>query len=133
LMPGGRLGISTFTPTVSEGLAWFGELVRNALLIPTRSEETIEFDQPDQLQQALAAAEFTDIGIREESFTVWVPSADHFWEWMWSIAIRGLLEQLGGSTAESVRRATETHLDQELGPPPYCFDAGALLTRTVRA
>ena len=133
LVPGGRLGISTFSPTVSEGLAWFGELVRNALLLPTQDGETIEFDQPDQLQRALAGAGFTDIEIREESFTVSIPSADHFWEWMWSIAIRGLLEQLDGSTAESVRRATANHLDRELGPPPYRFDATALLTRTVKA
>lgn len=131
LIPGGRLGISTFSPNVSDSLAWFGELVRNALRLPAPSEEAIAFDQPDQLHRVLEAAGFRSIEIREERFTVSVPTADHFWEWMWSIAIRAMLEQLDESTAESVRRATETHLDRELGPPPYSFDATALLTRAA--
>jgi O-methyltransferase/aklanonic acid methyltransferase len=132
LVSGGRLGISTFAPAVSEGLAWFSELLRNALHLPDRAEETIQFDQPDQLSQALAEAGFTDIEVQEERFTISVPSAGDFWEWMWSIAIRGLLERLDEPTAESVRRATETHLNRELGPPPYHFTADALLTRTVK-
>ena len=117
LAPRGRLGISTFTPIVSEGLAWFGELVRDALQMPSQGQKTVQFDDPDQLQQALAAAGFTDVGIRRESFRVSVPSADHFWEWMWSIGIRGLLEQLDQSTADSLRIAAETHLDEELVTP----------------
>ncbi len=133
LTPGGRLGISTFTPVVSEGLAWFGELVRDALHMPRQGQETIQFDQPDQLQQALAAAGFTDAEIQGASFEVSVPSADHFWEWMWSVGIRGLLEQLDQSTADSVRIAAETCLDRELGPPPYDFAADAWLTRAVKA
>ncbi len=133
LTPGGRLGISTFTPIASEGLAWFGELVRDALQMPGRAEETIQFDQPDQLRDALTAARFTDIEIRRAGFTVSVPSADHFWEWMWSVGIRGLLERLDESTAESVYEAAATHLDREVGQPPYEFDADAWLTRAIRA
>ncbi|MDJ0954989.1 MAG: methyltransferase domain-containing protein [Acidimicrobiia bacterium] len=132
LTPGGRLGISTFTPMVSEGLAWFGELVRDALGMPSRGDETIQFDQPDQLKDALNAAGFSDIEIQRQSCKVSVLGADHFWEWMWSIGIRGMLEHLDESTAGSVRRAAATHLDNELGPPPYSFDADSWLTRAVR-
>lgn len=132
LTPGGRLGISTFTPAVSESLAWFGELLENALHRPGRGEESNQFDEPDQLQEALSAAGFTEIEVQQERYAVSVASADHFWEWMWSIGIRGLLEQLDEQTTESVRRDTESHLYRELGSPPFHFNAEALLTRAVK-
>ncbi len=132
LIPGGRLATSTFTPKAAEGLAWFSELVRDALGMPVQAEESTQFDQPEQLQHALGAAGFADIEVRRQSFEVSVSSTDHFWEWMWSIGMRGLLEQLDEATADSVRKAAEVHLNAELGEPPYYFDADAWLTRAVR-
>ncbi len=132
VVPGGRLGVSTFTPAVADGLAWFVELLRDSLELPAPRRDTVQFDEPEQLDRALTSAGFTSVNVQEESFAVLVPSFDHFWEWMWSTGVRGLLEQLDEPATNLVRQAAEAHLDQELGSPPYHFTADTLLTRAVK-
>lgn len=120
LKPGGKLAISTWSAT--EDQRW-REVDR---FIPQRPKPNMRlhqqklFDNPADLEAALAEAGFRDIRVSEEQTELHYRDADEWLASKWSLGARAVLEQMPPeqyATAEAAARRELAAMQQPAGIP----------------
>lgn len=135
LRPGGRLGVSTFTPALHEWLAWFNELARQALGLPADYGPVAgsKFDVAAELYELLSTGGFGDIAVEESPCQIVLGSPEEFWAWTWSAGLRALLESMDTGQRQRVKVAAFERLAGLPGAPLIRIPADALLVRATKA
>jgi ubiquinone/menaquinone biosynthesis C-methylase UbiE len=128
LRAGGTLAVSTFTKEGSVSIDRVWERISEYIERPPPGLE-VQFDEPVQLHEALAAAGFVDIEVEESPLEVVMPTFQDWWAWLWSMEFRDALERMDAQTLNRFRTSAERDLGQGPGGPGITFRMDAMLTR----
>lgn len=124
LAPDGRLGISTWSPEVSDAekarWGWFDELVKTytsrrsgAATQPTSplsASATNMLDAPESLAEGCRQAGFRDVSVESETATFAYRSPEDWWQARWSIFFRAALEALPPDALADLEAKSLAHL-----------------------
>jgi ubiquinone/menaquinone biosynthesis C-methylase UbiE len=128
LHAGGTLAVSTFTKEGSISIDRVWQRISAYIDRPPPGLD-VQFDEPGQLQDALAAAGFVDIDVEESSLEVVMPTFEDWWAWLWSMEFRDALERMDAQTLDRFRSSAARDIEQGPGGPGTAFRMDALLTR----
>ena len=128
LRPGGTLAVSTFTSEGSDSIDRVWERISEYIERPPPGLE-VQFDEPGQLHEVLAAAGFVGIEVEESPLEVVMPTFEDWWAWLWSMEFRDALERMDAQTLNRFRTSAAMDLGDGPGAPAIAFRMDALLTR----
>lgn len=100
LRPGGRIALTTWDRSLDEQWKWFEELLEAHLPPEAETEQTPEpdslpspeFDTPEELDEVMKAAGFTDVHVVSENVEFTYASEEVWWSSLWSHGMREELE-----------------------------------------
>ncbi len=124
----GRLAISTFAREGSASVASVWEDLSPFVTPPPQTDNHLDFDEPEQLHEALDTAGFTDIVVEESPFELMLPDFDAWWAWLRTMEFHIELERLDEETRERLRESARARLMTRPGAPEIRIQMDALLS-----
>jgi ubiquinone/menaquinone biosynthesis C-methylase UbiE len=106
LRPGGRIALTTWDRSLDEQWKWFEELLEAHLPPEAETEQTPEpdslpspeFDTPEELEEVMKTAGFTDVHVVSETVEFAYASEEVWWSSLWSHGMREELEAVEEAT-----------------------------------
>lgn len=123
LRPGGRLGVSTWQLTQADDLG--AVLAQQGLL--DVNQEVMRFSVADELQRALAAADFTAVRVRPDTVAFRYDDLAAYWQNARGTGIRRWLDRLDDAQHEQVRAALAERVQSRQQADGLHLPATALL------
>lgn len=111
LTPAGRIGVSAWENLVDRRWLWEGELMQEfAHEVPQELLEAVgrmsqRFNEVGTLSYELEGAGFVDVLVERMNIERTYPSAEAWWEWIWSHGPRAFVEALPEPSLERFRAA----------------------------